>query len=81
MIYYDFRRGLSQLRCIDQLFSAFGDCAPSKTTEYHWFSEFNSARCSLKDEFKEGRPKSIVLPENIDAVHEVMKQDRHVTYH
>ena len=81
MIYYDFRRGLSQLQCIDQLFSAFDGCAASKTTEYHWFGEFNSARCSLKDEFKEVRPKSIVLPENIDAVHEVMKQDHHVTYH
>jgi len=25
----------------------------------------------------EGRPKSIVVPENIDAVRELIKQDRH----
>lgn len=80
MIYYDFRRGLSQQQCIDQLTLTFGDEAPSKTTVYHWFSEFNRGRCSLGDEVKDGRPKSIVVPENIDAVCEAIKQDRHVTY-
>ena len=80
MIYYDFRRGLSQQQCIDQLTSTFGDEAPSKTTVNHWFSEFNRGRRSLTDEFKEGRPKSIVVPENIDAVRELIMQDRHVTY-
>ncbi|GBP49216.1 Histone-lysine N-methyltransferase SETMAR [Eumeta japonica] len=34
----------------------------------------------LTDEFKEGRPKSVVVPQNIDAVRELMMQDRHVTY-
>ncbi|GBP82003.1 hypothetical protein EVAR_62880_1 [Eumeta japonica] len=34
----------------------------------------------LKDEFKEGRLKSIGVPLNIDAVWELIKQDRHVTY-
>lgn len=80
MIYYDFRHGLSQQQCIDQLASTFGDEAPSKTTVYHWFSEFNRGRRSLTDEFKEGRQKSVVLPENIDAVRELIMQDRHVTY-
>ncbi|CAK9815952.1 Histone-lysine N-methyltransferase SETMAR [Anthophora plagiata] len=80
MIYYDFRRGLSQQQCIDQLISTFGDEAPSKTTVYHWFSEFNRGRHSLTDEFKEGRPKSVVVPQNIDAVRELVMQDRHLTY-
>ncbi|GBP29930.1 hypothetical protein EVAR_18410_1 [Eumeta japonica] len=34
----------------------------------------------LTDEFKEGRPKSDIVPQNIDAVRELMMQDRHVTY-
>ena len=80
MIYYDFQRGLSQQQCIDQLHSTFGDEAPSKTTVYHWFSEFNRGRRSLKDELKEGRPKSVVVPQNIDAVRELVMQDRRVTY-
>lgn len=80
MIFYDFRRGLSQQQCADQLTATFGDKAPSKATIYRWFSEFNRGRTSLTDEFKEGRPKSVVVPENIDAVCELIMQDRHVTY-
>lgn len=80
MIYYDFRRGLSQQQCIEELKSTFGDEAPSKTTVYHWFGEFNRGRSSLTDELKEGRPKSVVVPKNIDAVRELIKQDRHMTY-
>lgn len=33
---------------------------------------------SVKDEFREGRPKSVVTPENIDSVCELILQDRHV---
>ena len=35
----------------------------------------------IRDEFHAGYQKSIVVPENIDAVKEVIKQDHHVTYH
>nr|XP_033330826.1 uncharacterized protein LOC117222908 [Megalopta genalis] len=81
MIHYDFRRGLSQQRCIDQLTSTFGDEVPFKSTVVHWFSEFNRGHRSLTDEFKEGRPKSAAVPENIDAVFGLIMQDRRVTYH
>lgn len=80
MIYYDFRRGLTQQQCVDQLTSTFGGEAPSKTTVYHWFSEFNRGRSKLTDEVKEGRPKSVVVPQNIEAVRKLIMQDRHVTY-
>ncbi|GBP92200.1 hypothetical protein EVAR_62689_1 [Eumeta japonica] len=43
--------------------------------------EFNRGRSMLTDKFKEGRPKSVVVPQNIDAVRELTTQDRHVTYH
>ena len=32
------------------------------------------------DEFREGRPKSVVVPETIDDVRQLILQDRHVTY-
>ena len=32
------------------------------------------------DEFHEGRPKSVVVPETIDDVRQLILQDRHVTY-
>ncbi|GBP60127.1 hypothetical protein EVAR_41816_1 [Eumeta japonica] len=64
MIYYDFRCGLTQKQYIDQLTSTFGDGdgAPSKTTVHHWFNEFNRERSVLKDEFKEGRLESVIVP-------------------
>ena len=33
-----------------------------------------------KDEFCEGLPKSVVVSETIDAVRQLISQDRHVTY-
>ncbi|EFN60885.1 Histone-lysine N-methyltransferase SETMAR, partial [Camponotus floridanus] len=80
MIFYDFRRGLSRQECIDQLASTFGNEAPHKATICRWFNEFNRCRSLLTDEPREGRPKSAAVPENIDAVRELIMQDRHVTY-
>ena len=37
-------------------------------------------RSSLQNEFREGRSKSIVVPETINAVRQLIVQDRHVTY-
>ena len=42
-------------------------------------SAFNRGRSSLQDEFREGRPKSVVIPETVDAVSQLILQDRHVT--
>ena len=36
---------------------------------------------SLQGEFREGRPKLVVVPETFDAVSKLILQDRHVTYH
>lgn len=80
IIFYNFRRGLTQQQCLDELNSIFGDEAPSRTSVYRWFAEFNRGRSSLNDEFREGRPKAVVVPKNIDAVSELVLQDRHVTY-
>ena len=41
----------------------------------------NRGHSSLQDELREGRPKSFVVPETIDAVRQLILQDRHVNYH
>ena len=79
IIFYNFRRGLTQQQCMDELNSIFGDEGPSRTSVYRWYGEFNRVRSSLQDEFREGRPKSAVVPKTIDAVRELILQDRHVT--
>ena len=73
IIFYNFRRVLTQQQWIDELNS-------SKASVIWLYDEFNQGRSSLKDEFREGRPKSVVVPEVIDAVRQLILQDRHVIY-
>ena len=80
IIFYNFWRGLTQQQCIDELNSVFGDKAPWRTSVYRWCGEFNRLCSSLQDEFRESRPKSVVVSETIDAVYQLNLQDRHVTY-
>ena len=53
---------------------------PSRTSVHRWYGQFNRVGSSLQDEFREGHRKSAVVPETIDAVHQLILQDRHVTY-
>ena len=80
IIFNNFRRGLTQRQCIDGLNSIFGDKAPSRTSVYRWYGEFNRGRSSHQDEFREIRPKSVVVPETIDAVCQLILLDCYVTY-
>ena len=80
IISYNFRRGLPHQYCIAELNSIFGHEAPLRTSVYRWYVEFNPGRSSLQDEFREGHPKSVIVPETIDAVPQLILQDRHVTY-
>ena len=41
IIFYNFRRRLTQQKRIDELNSIFGDEAPSRTSVYRWYGEFN----------------------------------------
>ena len=80
IVLYNVRRGLTQQQCIDELNIIFGDEDPSRISVYRLYFEFNRGRSSLQDEFREGRPKSAVVSETIDAVRLLILQDRHVAY-
>ena len=45
-----------------------------------WYGEFNRGCSLFQDECIKGRPKSVVIPESIDAVRQLILQDCHVTY-
>ena len=68
IIFYNFRRRLTQQQCIEEFNTIFGNKAPSRTSVYRWYGEFNRGRSPLQDEFREGRPKSVVTAKTIDAV-------------
>ena len=48
MIYYDFRRGLSQEECLKQLLETFSDAAPSRAIVFRWFAEARRAGRACK---------------------------------
>ena len=79
IIFYNFRRGLAQQQCIDEINSIFGDEASSTTSVYRRYDEFYRGCSSLEDEFRKGRPKSVVLPETIDAVRQLILQEFHLS--
>ena len=58
----------------------FGDETLLRTSVYWWYGEFNRCCSSLQDEFRQGRPKSVVVPEIINAVRQLVLQDRYVIY-
>ena len=61
-----------QQQCIDELNSICGHEAPSRTSIYRWYGEFNRGRSSLQDVFREGRPKLVVVSETIDGVRQLI---------
>ena len=65
---------------MDAVNSIFGDEAPSRSSVCRWYGEFNRDHSSHQGEFREGRPKSVIVPETIDAVRQLLLQDRYVTY-
>ena len=80
MIYYDFRRGLSQEECLKQFLETFSDAAPSRATFFRWFAEFRRGRESLQDDPHPGRPPTAVLPETISAIEKMLKVDGRMMY-
>ena len=56
----------------------FGNEALSEKTVYNCFAEFRHGRVSDSDKSREGWPKSVVIPNNIDAVHKMIEEDLHV---
>ena len=83
IILHNFKCGLSIQDCIDTLYSFYGKETLSYSTMKNWCKKFQRWPVSFQDEFREGRPMSIVqgvhanelrvhanesVPQNIDVV-------------
>ncbi|CAH1990795.1 unnamed protein product [Acanthoscelides obtectus] len=80
IIYYNFQRQLSQQECLAEFLSVFGIEAPHQSIISRWYGEFKRGRASLSDDLRVGAPKTAVTQENVDAVRNLIIEDRHVTY-
>ncbi|CAF1257765.1 unnamed protein product [Rotaria sp. Silwood1] len=79
MIYYDYKKQLSQDECLESLHKTFGDSCVSRATVYNWFAEFSRGRDHFEDKPCASRPRTAVTPENIEAVRELVNIDPHIT--
>ena len=53
----------------------YGISAPGKRTIIDWYAEFKHVRTNTNDGKRSGRPKSVVVPENITKVHKIVLGD------
>lgn len=71
-IYSGFLRRLLQWQCLYQFTWSFSKGVSLKTIVQHWINKFKHGRCSLTDEFKEGRSKSVIVSDNIADVGKII---------
>jgi hypothetical protein len=62
------------------MLSTLGDQCPSCATVKNSFASFKRGRLSVEDEKRLGRPISVSIPENIDAVHDMILADRRIGF-
>ena len=54
MIYYDYKKTLSQLECLESLQKTFVDSCVARATVYNWYAEFSRGRDHFEDEPRVG---------------------------
>ena len=62
----------------DMLNNTLGDQCPSYATVKNWTASFKRGKFSIEDDDRSGRPVSVSVPENIDAVHDMILSDRRI---
>ena len=68
--------------CLVSLRETFGNEALSEICNcvYNYFAELHRACTPVNNESREMRPKSVVIPNNIDAVSKMIEEDQHASY-
>jgi hypothetical protein len=55
------------------------DKRPSYCTVKHWVAGFRTGHLSTEDEEHSGRPTEVTVPENVDAIHSKILDDRRIS--
>jgi len=70
------KEGLTPNEIHLKFINVYGDSSPSFPTIKKWAAEFKCGRTGLKDDPRNGRPKSATTPEIIEQVHDTVLDDR-----
>ena len=71
--------GIKCCKVIEMVEKAFGDDAMKKSAVHKWYKRFEEGREETTDEDRSGRPSTSITPENVDAVKDLVLQDRRIT--
>jgi histone-lysine N-methyltransferase SETMAR len=75
-IKFCFKAGLSATETLVLVQRAYGNEAVNRSKIFRWYSRFRVGRELVEDDERGGRPKSTRTEVNIDAVADVVKNDR-----
>ncbi|CAF1347479.1 unnamed protein product [Didymodactylos carnosus] len=64
----------------EELTTALGPDAAAYSTAAKWAKHFREGREDVNDDFRSGRPISVLTDENIEQVRQVIEDDPHSTY-
>jgi len=80
IILFNWKKGLTDSQCYEEMSTVFSDSSPSLRTIQRWYLNFKRGNFNLEDDERSGRPVSAVTQENIIAVKKLIEKDRRVTY-
>jgi len=78
-IKFCFKLGKTATECYEMLNTAFGEQAMGHSQTFQWFSRFKAGRTSTDDDKCSGRPVSSLMPEMIERVHQIIRENRRRT--
>ena len=72
-------KGLNTTKIIKELDNVYKDSAPSYRTVAKWVTEFKDPERAFEDAPRMGRPSTITIDENIEAVERIIMRDRQIS--
>lgn len=79
IIKYFVMKGKGAKEIFDDMSETLGKECPSYTTVKFWAAEFKRGRKSVSDDPRSGQPKLVTTQTTVDAVHDLVMDDRRVT--
>nr|XP_060623585.1 histone-lysine N-methyltransferase SETMAR-like isoform X2 [Anolis sagrei ordinatus] len=76
VIKFLFLQGKSAKDIHGDMLQTLGDQCPSYSTVKNWVAKFKTGHVSTNDEKRPGRPRVVVVPEIVDAVHNLILENR-----
>jgi transposase len=75
---YLFLKGNSAKKIYDDMLVTLDDTRPSYSTVKNWVARFRTGHLSTEDEERSGEQTQVTIPENVDAIHSMILENRKI---